>query len=124
MAKMIQLNTFTDERGSLSVIEKEIGFSIKRVFYIYNSPKDIVRGEHRHKVTRQALITVSGSCQVYSNNGESEQTFLLESPSQCLIIEPEDWIKLYEFSNNAVLLVLASELFDTDDYIHAPYEKI
>jgi len=123
MAKLIKLNTFTDERGSLSVVENEIGFRIKRIFYLYHIPSNSLRGQHRHKITKEALIPVYGSCKIYCNNGKKEHYYLLDKPSQCLLVDPEDWRKLYNFSKNIVLLVLASEYFDSDDYIYEPYKQ-
>ena len=120
MAELIKLKTFTDKRGSLSVIEKEIPFPIKRVFYIYNVD-DSVRGGHRHKKTIQAAICVNGSCRIYNNNGKAAEYFELNSPDKCLILQPEDWHQMDQFTKGSVLLVMASELFDNNDYIFEPY---
>jgi hypothetical protein len=120
MANLVELKTFTDNRGSLSVIERELPFSVKRVFYIYNVDTS-VRGGHRHKKTIQAAICVNGSCRIYNNNGVKEEYFNMDSPSKCLILQPEDWHQMDEFTNGSVLLVLASEIFDVNDYIFDPY---
>ena len=119
MAKLINLTTFRDHRGSLTVIEKELPFSIKRVYYIYDAG-DSVRGGHRHKITVQAAICVKGSCIISCTNDNKEEEFLLDTPDKCLILYPEDWHNMYNFSLDAVLLVLASTPFDPDDYIDAP----
>lgn len=121
MASLIDLKTFTDHRGSLSVIEKELPFSVKRVFYIYNVDTS-VRGGHRHKKTIQAAICVNGSCRIYNNNGQKEDFFLMNTPSKCLILQPEDWHQMDQFTPGSVLVVLASESFDIDDYIFEPYK--
>ena len=71
MAQIIDLKTFTDKRGNLTVIEKVIPFDIKRVFYIYGVD-DSKRGGHRHHKTRQAAICIKGACTIYNNNGEKE----------------------------------------------------
>lgn len=120
MAQLINLKTFTDPRGNLTVIEKTIPFDIKRIFYIYGVDNSI-RGKHRHKKTIQAAVCLVGSCTIYSHNGTEEDIFMLDDPSKCLILSPEDWHKMYDFSPNAILMVLASEYFDADDYIYEPY---
>jgi dTDP-4-dehydrorhamnose 3,5-epimerase-like enzyme len=120
MAHIIDLKTFTDKRGNLTVIEKVIPFDIRRVFYIYGVD-DSKRGGHRHYKTVQAAICIKGSCTIYNNNGEKEETFELDQPNKCLIIEPRDWHTMYNFSPDAILMVFASEYFDEKDYIHQPY---
>jgi dTDP-4-dehydrorhamnose 3,5-epimerase-like enzyme len=121
MAKLIDLKTFTDKRGNLTVIEKVIPFEIKRVFYIYGVD-DSKRGGHRHHKTRQAGICIKGSCTIYNNNGEVEEIFELNSPSKCLLIETRDWHTMYNFTPDAILMVFASEYFDEKDYIYEPYK--
>ncbi len=120
MAQLINLKTFTDSRGNLTVIERVIPFDIKRIFYIYGVD-DSVRGGHRHKKTIQAAICLKGSCKISNHNGRDEHEFILDSADQCLLLDPEDWHQMYEFSEDAMLMVLASELFDADDYIYEPY---
>jgi hypothetical protein len=122
MAYMIDLKTFTDPRGNLTVIEKVIPFEIRRVFYIYGVD-DSKRGGHRHHKTRQAAICIKGSCKIYNNDGKTEQVYNLSSPDKCLILEPADWHTMYDFSPDAILMVFASEYFDAADYIHEPYKK-
>ena len=121
MAKLINLKTFTDERGNLTVIEKIIPFEIKRIFYIYGVDNSI-RGGHRHHKTIQAAICLKGKCNVYNNDGNIESVFILDAPYKCLLLEQKDWHKMYEFSQDAILMVLASEHFDPSDYIFEPYK--
>lgn len=121
MAILIDLKTFTDKRGNLTVIEKVIPFAIKRIFYIYGVD-DSARGGHRHKSTYQAAICLVGGCVIYNNNGQSEETFVLDSPSKCLLIDPEDWHQMKNFTRDAILMVLASEYFDPADYIYQKYQ--
>jgi len=121
MASFLNLKTFTDERGSLSVLEKVLPFSIKRIFYIYDV-KNAVRGGHRHHKTVQAAICISGECKIYCNDSIQEKVFHLSNPNQCLILEPKDWHTMYDFTENSILLVLASEEFNSSDYIYTPYE--
>jgi len=120
MASLINLKTFTDERGNLTVIEKVVPFDIKRIFYIYGVDNS-ERGGHRHHKTVQAAICIRGHCVIYNNNGIDESTFVLDSPDKCLMIEPQDWHTMHSFSEDAILMVLASEYFDAADYIAAPY---
>lgn len=122
MAHMMDLKTFSDKRGNLTVLEdKQIPFNIKRVFYIYGVDES-VRGKHRHKTTIQALISLQGSCTVYNNDGKGNiQEFILDKPSKCLILMPEDWHKMYNFTNDCILQVFASSYFDHEDYIFEEY---
>jgi dTDP-4-dehydrorhamnose 3,5-epimerase-like enzyme len=122
MAHIIDLKTFTDKRGSLTVIEKVIPFSIKRLFYIYGVDQS-KRGGHRHHKTIQAAVCLQGSCTIYNNDGVKEDVFVLDKPSKCLLIEPKDWHTMYDFTPDAILMVLASEYFDEKDYIYEPYSQ-
>lgn len=121
MAYQIDLKTFTDQRGNLTVIEKIIPFDVKRIFYIYGVD-DSVRGGHRHHTTIQAAICLKGSCTIYSHDGIGEDTFILDAPHKCLILETQDWHQMYDFTPDAILMVLASEYFDPADYIYEPYK--
>ncbi len=120
MAYLIDLKTFTDKRGNLTVIEKILPFDIKRVFYIYGVD-DSVRGGHRHHKTIQAAICIKGECKIVNNESHKEEHFHLNKPSVCLILEPQDWHQMYDFSDDAILMVLASEYFDEKDYIFEKY---
>lgn len=120
MAKIIDLKTFTDQRGNLTVIEKVIPFDIKRIFYIYGVNNSI-RGGHRHKKTVQAAICIKGSCTIFNQNESETEKYALDKPHKCLIINPEDWHTMSDFSSDCILMVLASEFFDINDYIYEPY---
>lgn len=121
MAHLIDLTTFTDTRGNLTVIEKSIPFDIKRIFYIYGVDES-VRGGHRHHTTIQAAVCLQGKCTIYNNDNISIEEFELDSPSKCLILNPSDWHKMYNFSADAILMVLASTPFSAADYIYPEYE--
>ena len=123
MAKLIQLETYLSEKGSLTVLEKILPDGIKRIFYIYNAENQ-VRGGHRHKLTYNALVCVSGSCKVYNHDGEKEEVFDLDSPEKCLLVEPRDWHTMYDFSKNTVLLVLSNRFYEKEDYIYEKYPEI
>ena len=122
MAYLVDLKTYTDNRGNLTVIEKVVPFNIKRIFYIYGVDGS-VRGGHRHHKTIQAAICIKGRCKIKNNDGKKTDVFTLKNPSQCLILEEKDWHEMYEFSKNAILMVLASENFDEGDYIFEKYDN-
>ena len=117
MPRILKLKTFSDSRGSLTVIEKVLPFSIKRVYYIYNL-NQTKRGFHKHKKTQQALICISGSSSIFIDDKSNTKEFRLDSPDKCLILEPCDFHWMDNFSKNCVLLVLASEEYDENDYIY------
>lgn len=119
MAHIIDLPTFKDERGWLTVMEKLLPFEIKRFYCIYDVTQK--RGGHRHKKTIQALICLGGSCEVYVNDGLKKETFLLDNPSKCLLLEPKDWHTMDNFTKGSTLLVFASEFYERDDYISEEY---
>ena len=121
MSEIINLKTIKDKRGILTVIEKEIPFPIKRIYYIYGVD-DSTRGKHRHHKTIQAAICIKGDCKIYCNDGENTQVYHLNNPEKCLILRQKDWHKMYDFSKDAILLVMASEYFNPDDYIFEEYK--
>jgi len=121
MAHLINLKTFTDKRGNLTVIEKVIPFDIKRIFYIYGVDES-VRGGHRHHKTIQAAICIKGSCLISNNDGTKKEVYALDNPSKCLILKPQDWHQMHDFTPDAILMVLASEYFNPEDYIYEPYK--
>jgi len=120
MPYLIDLKTYSDSRGNLTVIEKMLPFDIKRVFYIYGVDNS-VRGGHRHHKTIQAAICIQGSCIIENDNGKEKNAFILNEPDKCLIIQPEDWHQMHSFTKDGILLVLASENYSSEDYITKPY---
>ena len=118
--KLIDFHIFGDERGSLVSLEanKNIPFDIKRVYYIFDTKNDVVRGKHAHKNLQQILIAVSGSCKVLVDNKKEKQIFDLDNPAKGLYIENNVWREMFEFSKDCVLLVLASEIYNKEDYIY------
>ena len=113
-----------DDRGMLVALEKnkEVPFDIKRVYYIYDTLSDVRRGFHSHKNLKQILICVHGSCKIHLDNGFETAEVVLDKPHEGLFIEHNIWREMYDFSKDAVLLVLASELYDESDYIR-DYQK-
>lgn len=110
-----------DDRGQLVAIEqqKDIPFEIKRVYYIYDTLPDVRRGYHAHKNLEQMLICVHGSCKILLDNGKEKETVTLNDPTQGLYITHNIWHEMFDFSSDAVLLVLASEYYCEDDYIRS-----
>lgn len=121
MAYIIDLETYTDNRGNLTVIENVLPFKIERVFYIYGVDKS-VRGGHRHHKTIQAAVCIQGECKIINNDRGEKQIFHLNKPSKCVLLEPRDWHQMYDFSEDAILMVLASEKFAKNDYIFENYD--
>ena len=118
ITKLENYKILGDERGKLIALEsnKEIPFEMKRVFYIY-STKEIPRGNHSHYKTKQLLIAVHGSCKVTLDDGKNKQTFNLNKPNIGLFQDAKIWGVMHDFSNNCVLMVLANEYYDENDYI-------
>lgn len=123
MAKLIELDTFTSSSGSLTVFEHILPGTIQRVFYIY-SVGQATRAGHRHKKTWNALVCLSGSCRVYNHDGDKEESFVLDNPKTCLVLEPKDWHTMDTFTDDAILLVVSNQLYDRADYIDEPYPAI
>lgn len=119
MATIVDLPTFSDSRGSLTVLEQAVPFAVRRVYFIYGA--DGLRGGHRHKKNHQILVAVAGSCEIFVNNGREKSVFVLDSPAKGLVLELEDWHTMDKFSPGCVLLALASEPYDVTDYIDEPY---
>lgn len=117
---ILNLPTFTDSRGSLSVLEGALPFTPVRTYWIYGADGQ-TRGGHRHTHTRQALVAVSGGVSVFMNDGVTSDTVELNHPSQCLLVEPKDWHTM-TFGPGAVLLVMSSHPYDRSEYIDTPYE--
>jgi dTDP-4-dehydrorhamnose 3,5-epimerase-like enzyme len=117
---LLDLPTFSDHRGSLTVLEQVIPFQIVRTYWIYGAGGQ-TRGGHRHHVTRQALVAITGTVTVFMNDGVEHGSIGLSKPSQCLLIEPKDWHTM-TFGEGAVLLVMASHPYNRSDYIEKDYE--
>ncbi|MCS6956009.1 MAG: FdtA/QdtA family cupin domain-containing protein, partial [Candidatus Calescibacterium sp.] len=119
MSKIIELPLFSDERGKLVVIEKVLGFDIKRIYFIYDIKG--LRGGHRHLKTKQALLCIKGKCKVYIENPDGKLNIILDSPTKCILLEPEDWHTIESMEKDTVILVIASEYYDKSDYITERY---
>ena len=109
-----------DERGNLIVAEGEgidIPFAIKRVFYIYGSDANVIRGQHANKKTEFVLINVCGTSKVKMTDGREEKIIVLDRPRMGLYLKSMIWKEMYDFSEDSIMLVLASEHYDANEYI-------
>jgi len=117
--KKIAFQPHGDDRGMLVALEetKEIPFAIKRVYFVYDTKEGVRRGFHAHKSLEQILICTSGSCKIHLDNGSETAEVVLDRPTEGLYIANNIWREMYDFTPGAVLMVLASELYDEKDYI-------
>ncbi len=120
MYKLIDFPTHGDHSGNLVALEKgaDFPFEIRRVYYIWGTnPSNVVRGRHAHRRLEQVIICTSGSCDFILDNGTRRETVHLDSPTQGLYIKHNIWREFTNFSPDCVVMVLASEHYDEDDYI-------
>lgn len=116
---MDKLKTHTDKRGCLTLAEMgaEIPFSITRAYWIYDVPAGEERGKHANKISYQYLIAVNGSVDICLEDKNGRRTYRLDSKDKGLLVPPLTWNELSNFSEDAVLLVLASHSYDPSTYI-------
>ena len=119
LINLIEFPILGDHRGSLIALEatKDIPFDIKRIYYIFGADKTTSRGFHAHKELQQIAICVSGKCRMILDNGKIKEEVWLDSPDKGLLIGNNIWREMHDFSDDCVLLVLASEHYDESDYI-------
>lgn len=109
-----------DERGNLIVAEgdgMDVPFAIKRIFYMYGSDPEVIRGQHANKKTEFVLINICGTSKVKMTNGREEKIIVLDRPRMGLHLKKMLWKEMYDFSEDSILLVLASEHYDENEYI-------
>lgn len=119
MLELQKLDVLGDIRGKLIALEayQTIPFNIKRVFYIYGTQEGVPRGNHSHYKTKQFLVAVSGKCKVTLDDGKTKNTYDLNKPNIGLFQDALIWGTMHDFSDDCVLLVMASDHYDHDDYI-------
>lgn len=118
--RMLEFPQRGDERGHLVVVEgmKDVPFEIKRIFYIYGSDTDVIRGQHANKKSQFVLINVAGKSKVKVKDGlGNEAVFSLNRPHTGIYLPQMVWKDMYDFSEDSVLLVLSSEHYDPEEYI-------
>ena len=118
LVQIIDFPSLVDDRGSLVALEADetIPFAIKRAYYLYNT-SGVSRGFHAHKALRQVAVCVAGQCRMLLDDGENKEVVMLDSPTKGLLIETMVWREMHDFTSDCVLLVMASEHYDEDDYI-------
>lgn len=117
---MVELDRHhSDRKGNLTVVENGVTlpFDVKRVYYLYDIPGGESRGSHAHKELEQLIVAASGSFKVTLDDGKVKRSFFLNRPYQGLYVKPGLWRDLEDFSSGAVCMVLASEVYQAEDYI-------
>ncbi|MDL5167690.1 FdtA/QdtA family cupin domain-containing protein [Proteus faecis] len=119
LIKIINFKILGDNRGSLISLEKniDIPFEIKRIYYIFDTKNNVSRGYHAHKKLEQIIICVKGSCKFILDNGFQKEEVTLNTPDIGLHIKNNIWREMHDFSQDCVLIVIASEHYDESDYI-------
>lgn len=117
--ELIELDVKGDSRGQLVVLESkvDVGFDIKRVFYIYGTQKTISRGDHAHYKTKQFLICINGYCKVTLQYADETKVYQLDEPNKGVFQDKMIWGSMHDFSEDCVLLVLADRAYEEKDYI-------
>lgn len=118
-AKLVRFKQLGDDRGQLVVVEgnKDISFEIARIFYIYGSEYDVIRGQHANMDSEFILINVSGKSKVKIDYGDSEEIIILDEPHMGVHIPKMTWKEMYDFSEDSVLLVLSNYKYNPEEYI-------
>ncbi len=119
LCRLLEFNEKGDDRGKLVIVEgnQDVPFEIKRLFYIYGSDRDVVRGKHANRDSEFVLINVSGTSKVMVTDGKEKQIVELTKPRQGVYLPKMVWKEMYDFSPDSVLLVLASTHYDGNEYI-------
>lgn len=109
----------SDRRGNLTVVQngETVPFDVKRIYYLYDVPGGEARGAHAHRELSQLIVAASGSFRVTLDDGRAKRSFVLNRPYQALYVKPGIWRDLDDFSSGAVCMVLASEVYNENDYI-------
>ena len=119
--KIINFPIMGDDRGLLVAMESidKVPFEIKRVYFIFDTLKDVSRGFHAHKQLEQIAVCVSGKCRMTLDDGKKREDVWLDSPNKSIFIDKYIWHEMHDFSEGCVLLVLASEHYNESDYIRS-----
>lgn len=119
LIKFLDVKTLGDERGHLIALEndKSVPFTIKRVYYLTGTQPGVPRGFHAHKELTQVAVCVSGRCLMKMDDGHAQEEVWLDAPDKAIVIDKMIWHEMHDFSSDCVLLVLASDFYDEQDYI-------
>lgn len=117
--ELINLKQINDQRGSLVFMEEptNIPFKIKRIYYIFNNQNNKPRGFHAHKKLNQVAVCIQGSCRILLDDGNNKTAVILDNPAKGLFIKEMVWREMYDFSENCILMVIASRVYEENDYI-------
>lgn len=123
-SRLMDLRVNGDERGKLVAVEKGVNcpFEVKRAFYIFGTKDKARRGCHANRKSQFLFIALKGSCRVEFSDGNAEESVLLDSPTKALWLDKMIWKEMFDFSEDAVLLVLSSEKYDAGEYIRSREE--
>lgn len=121
LIEWVEFPLLGDERGSLVALESEqtIPFNIKRVYYLFGTQQDVMRGFHAHYNLKQVAVCITGKCRMILDDGYHREEVWLDSSTKGLVIGDLIWREMHDFSEDCVLLVLASEHYDENDYIRS-----
>ncbi|MBT9300642.1 sugar 3,4-ketoisomerase [Pseudomonas sp. TAE6080] len=121
LIEILNIQAKGDERGQLIALEnnKNIPFEIKRVYYLTQTQEGVARGFHAHKELMQVAVCISGRCLMKLDDGIVQEDVWLDSPAKAILIRKMVWHEMHHFSSDCVLLVLADELYDEQDYIRS-----
>ncbi len=118
--RLLEIDSYEDERGGLSVLEENVNvpFVLKRLYYLYHTKVNQVRGVHAHKKLEQVIIAFSGKFKIILDDGKEKKIFTLDQPNIGLYVSPGIWREVYPLEENGVCAVLASRKYEEEDYIH------
>lgn len=124
LIEWIEVSNLGDHRGSLVVLEsnRNIPFEVKRLYYIFDAKPDVPRGFHAHKQLHQIAFCIKGKCKMLMDNGIAKQEVWIDQSNKGLLIPPLVWHEMHDFSDDCIMLVLASDYYDENDYIRE-YEQ-
>ena len=117
---LFEINSFEDKRGGLSVLEENnnVPFKIKRLYYLYSTKINKVRGVHAHKKLEQIIFALAGKFKIVLDDGNTKKVFKLDKPNLGLYVSPGIWREVHPLEKNGVCAVLASRNYEEEDYIH------
>lgn len=117
--KILDFDELGDDRGHLVVAEsqKQVPFVINRIFYIYGTKENVIRGKHANRVSEFVLINLQGSVKIRIDDGVKEDVVVLDKPNRGVYLESMVWKDMYDFSADSILLVLSNCGFDGEEYI-------
>lgn len=119
LIRLVNFNTIVDARGELIVLEsnKEIPFNVKRIYYSRGAPQGSSRGYHAHKQLQQIIFPIVGRCRMLLDNGELRESIILDSHLKGLLVGSMIWHEMHDFSKDCVLVALANDVYNENDYI-------